>query len=86
LRGWLIEQLDTACQKVADLTPITEEVGSLRVWEADAHWDTDEAKEKLVALAEWAHLDATETERLWKEQDKLLQTIARLRQECDDAC
>jgi hypothetical protein len=57
---------------VAELTPITKEVASLRVWEANAHQDADEAKEKLMALAEQARLDAAETKWLWKEQDELL--------------
>jgi hypothetical protein len=57
---------------VAELTPITKEVASLRVWEANAHRDADEAKEKLMALAERARLDAAETKWLWKEQDELL--------------
>jgi uncharacterized coiled-coil DUF342 family protein len=85
LRGWLTEQLDAARQKVAELTLVTREVASLRIREADTRRDTDKAKEKLMALAERAHQDAAETERLRKERDELLQTTARLRHEHDDA-
>jgi hypothetical protein len=44
----------------------------------DAHWEADEAKEKLAALAVNARLDAVETKQLWKERDELLQTTVRL--------
>jgi phytoene dehydrogenase-like protein len=50
-------------------------VASLWTREANTHRDADEAKEELGPLAE----------RLRKEWDKLLQTIARLWQEHDDA-
>jgi hypothetical protein len=68
LHGWLIEQLDAARHKVAELTLVAREVASLRIREADTHRDTDEAKEKLTDLAERARLDAAETERLRKER------------------
>jgi hypothetical protein len=64
LRGWLTDQLDAAHQKVAELTPIAGEVASLLIREANAHRDTDEAKEMLAALDKRACLDATETEQL----------------------
>jgi hypothetical protein len=67
LRGWLTEQLDAACHKVAELTPVTREVVSLWIWEVDARRATDEAKDKLTDLAERARLDAAKTERLRKE-------------------
>jgi hypothetical protein len=67
LRGWLTEQLDAACHKVAELTPVTREVVSLWIWEVDARQATDEAKDKLADLAERARLDAAKTERLRKE-------------------
>jgi 6-phosphofructokinase len=83
--GWLTEQLNAARQKVAELTPASEEVASLRIKEADARRHADEAEEKFVALAERACLDAMEAEQVWKERDELLQTMVRLRQEHTNA-
>jgi hypothetical protein len=75
----LTEQLDTARQKVVELAPAGEEVASLQIRELDTRRDINEAKEKFAALAERVHLDTAETKRLRKEQDKLLQAVARLR-------
>jgi hypothetical protein len=79
VHGWLTEPLDTAHQKVAELTPASEKVASIQIKEADARRDATEAKKKLTALADRARLDTAETKRLWKERDELLQTIVRLR-------
>jgi predicted RNase H-like nuclease (RuvC/YqgF family) len=70
---------------VAELTPTSEEVASLRIREANVHRHADEAKEKFVTLAERARLDATKTKQIRKERDELLQTVARLQRECADS-
>jgi hypothetical protein len=54
-------------------------LASLRIREADTCRHTNKAKEKFVALAKRARLDATEIEWIQKERDELLQTMARLR-------
>jgi hypothetical protein len=71
---------------VAELTPATEEVANLWIREGDTRRHTNEAEEKFMALAERARLDAMETERIWKEQDELLQTLVGLHAEHDLAC
>jgi predicted nucleic acid-binding Zn-ribbon protein len=52
--------------------------------EADARRHADKDEEKFVAPVEKARLDAAEIERIQKERDELLQTMARLRQEHAD--
>jgi hypothetical protein len=70
---------------VPELTLVVEEEASLRIKEGDACRHANEI-EKFAALAERrARLDATETERIRKERDELLQTVAGLRTECDSA-
>ena len=63
---------------MAELAPTTQEVADLRVREKDAHDDTHEAEEKLMALIERACTDAVEAERLWKERDDLLWAVEEL--------
>jgi hypothetical protein len=63
---------------VAELAPIDEEVASFQIREAEARRHANKAKEKFAALAERARSDAMETERIRKEWDELLQTMARL--------
>ena len=75
----LATQLVAAHQEVAELAPTTQEVADLRVREKDAHDDTHEAEEKLMALIERVHMNTVETERLRKEQDDFLRAIEELR-------
>ena len=51
LHGDMMAQLATAQQKVAELTPFAEEVGSLRSWVAEARRDADEAEKAFEALS-----------------------------------
>jgi hypothetical protein len=44
----------------------------------DARRHIVEAEEKFAALIEWARKDDAKAERVWKEQDDLLQTMAGL--------
>jgi hypothetical protein len=83
LHGELSVQLAATRQRVAELTPTTEEVSNIRVREADAHRHTVEAEEKVTALIERAHKDDDEAERVPKERDDLLQTVVGLRIERD---
>jgi hypothetical protein len=53
-------------------------LASLRIREADTCRHANKAKEKFVALAKRARLDATEIEWIQKERDELLQTMVRL--------
>ena len=71
-------QLDTTHQEVAELAPTTQEVADLRVREKDAHDDTHEAEEKLMALIERACTNTVEAEQLRKEWDDLLWAIKEL--------
>jgi hypothetical protein len=48
-------------------------------WSTNAHEDAHEAEEKLVALIERKRADVTESERLRKQWDDLLQAVEGLR-------
>ena len=56
-------------------------MADLRIKEAEAHIDAQEAREKLVALLERTHMDEVEGEWLWTELDDLLKTIEGFRME-----
>jgi hypothetical protein len=60
-------------------------VANIQIREADACRHTNEAKESFTTLAKKAHQDTMEFECIQKEQDELLQTVARLRAERDSA-
>ena len=49
--GEVTAQLIAAQQRVVELTPLTEEVASLRSWVAEARWDADKAKKAFEALS-----------------------------------
>ena len=46
----VIAQLVAAQQRVAELTPLTEEVDNLQSWVAEAYRDADEAEKAFKAL------------------------------------
>jgi hypothetical protein len=58
-------------------------LADLRAREVDTHEDAREAEEKLAALIKRMHADVTESERLRKERDDLLQAVEGLRTERD---
>ena len=60
-------QLATARHEVAKVAPAARDVSDLQVREKDAHYDTHEAEEKVMALIKRVHMDAMEVEWLWKE-------------------
>ena len=57
---------------MAELTPLTKEADSLRLWVAEAHRDVDEAKKAFEALSARSWKDDEESARVRKEQDDLL--------------
>ena len=65
-------QLVAAQQWVAELTPLTEEVNSLRSWAAKAHQHADEAERAFEALSARSRRDDKEATKVRKEQDELL--------------
>jgi len=69
-------QLAAAQQKVAKLTPLVEEVGSLRSWVAEARRHVDKAERVFEALSARSWRDNEEATKVRKEQDELLQKDA----------
>ena len=65
-------QLVSTQQRVAELTPITEEADNLRSRVAEACRDADEAKKAFEALSARSWKDDKEATRVRKEQDELL--------------
>ena len=65
----LAAQLATACQEVAELAPIRQELADPRIKYVEAHDDVREAGEKLLDLVKSTRTDTVEIERLWKEHD-----------------
>ena len=57
---------------VAELTPLAEEVDSLRSWVAKAHWHADKAERAFEALSVRSWRDDEEGAKVRKEQDDLL--------------
>ena len=51
MRGDVSAQLVAAQQRVAELTPLAEEVASLRLWETEARRDVEEAKKAFEELS-----------------------------------
>ena len=58
-------------------------MADLRIKEAKARVDAQEAREKLMALLERMHVDEVEADQLQKERDNLLQTIEGFHTKCD---
>ncbi|XP_066361521.1 uncharacterized protein [Miscanthus floridulus] len=73
-------QLVAAQQRVAELTPLTEEAVNLQSQVAKAHRDADEAKKAFEALSARSWMDEKEAARVRKERDELLQRDADPRQ------
>ena len=65
---------------MAELTPLTKEADSLRLWVAEAHRDVDEAKKAFEALSGRSRRDDEEAIRVKKEQDELLQKHTKTHQ------
>jgi len=65
---------------VAELTTLVEEVASLRLREAKARRDAEDAEKSFEELSERARWDKDEAARVWKERDELLQRDAETRQ------
>ena len=57
---------------MAELTPLTEEVDSLRSWVAEARREADEAVKAFEALSVRSWRDDEEATKVRKEQDELL--------------
>lgn len=57
---------------MAELTPFTKEVDSLRLWVAKARWHADEAERAFEALSARSRRDEEEAAKVSKEQDELL--------------
>ena len=60
---------------MAEFTPVRQEWADLRIKEAEARVDAQEAGEKLMALLERMRVDEAEAKWLRKEWDDLLQTV-----------
>ena len=82
-REELEAQLAAARQEVAELTRIRQVLADLRIKEAEARIDAQEARENLVALLERTRVDEAEDEWLRKERDDLLQTVEGFCMECE---
>jgi len=65
-------RLATAQQKVAELTPLAEEAGSLWSWVVEAYRHADESERAFEALSVRSRWDDEEAIKVRKEQDKLL--------------
>ena len=65
-------QLVAAQQRVAELTPLTKEVDSLRSRVAEAHRDANKAEKAFKALSARSWMDDEEAAKVKKEQDELL--------------
>ena len=57
---------------MAELTPLAEEVDSLRPWDAEARRHEEETERAFVALSARVRQDEEEAARVRKEQDELL--------------
>ena len=64
-------QLAATQQKVAELTPLAMEAGSLWSWVAEARYHADEAKRAFEALSVRSRKDE-EAAKVRREQDELL--------------
>ena len=69
---------------MAELTPLTEEVDSLRSWVAEARWHADEAERAFEALSVRLWRDGEEATKVRKERDELLQKDAETHQQILD--
>ena len=69
-------QLITVQQRVAKLTPLAEEVDSLRLREAEARRHEEETERAFEALSTRVWQDEEEANRVRREQDELLQRDA----------
>ena len=65
-------QLVAAQQRVAELTPLTEEANNLRSRVAEAYRDADEAEKAFEALSWRSQKDDEEATRVRKERDEFL--------------
>ena len=65
-------QLIATQQRVAELTPLAEEVDSLRLWVAKAHRHADEAKRAFEALSARSRKDNEKAAKVRREPDELL--------------
>ena len=72
LCGEVMAQLAATQQKVAELTPLTEAVDSLRSRVAKGHRHADEAKREFEDLSERSWRDDEEAAKVRKERDELL--------------
>ena len=73
-------QLVAAQQRVAELTPLAEEVDNLWSRVVEARRDADKAKKAFEALSAMSRKDNEEAARVRKEQDELLQKDTETRQ------
>ena len=73
---WLCQEVTTQLvatqQRVAELTPLTEEADSLRSWMVEARQDANEAEKAFEALSARSWKDDEEAARVKKERDELL--------------
>ena len=63
----MIAQLIAAQQRVAELTPLSEEVTNLQSWVAEPRRDADEAEKAFEALSARSRKDDEEAARVKKE-------------------
>ena len=61
---------------MAELTPLAEEVDSLRLRDAEARWHEEETEKAIEALSMRAWQDEEEAARVRRERDELLQRDA----------
>ena len=80
----VIAQLVAAQQTVAELTPLVEETGRLRLWVAKACWHANEAESTFEALSARSWRDDKEAAKVRKEWDELLQKDAKTHQRIVD--
>ena len=79
LHGEVTAQLAATQQKVAEVTPLAKEAGSLQSWVAEAPWHAEEAERAFEALSARSRRDDEEATKVRKEQDELLQKDAETR-------
>ena len=72
LHGEVTAQLVASQQRVAELTPLAKEAGSLWSWVAKARRHADEAKRAFKDLSARSRRDNEEATKVRKEQDELL--------------
>ena len=80
LRREVTTQLVATQQRVAELTPLTEEADGLRSWVAEALRHADEAERAFEALSVRSRSDDEEATKVRKEWDELLQKDAETHQ------